>query len=141
MAIDRTVRVFVVEWYRNGAKLSGMPPALPHVKGGKLRALAVTTQTRSSAAPDVPTMAEAGVPGFDISKWFAYFVPAGTPGEIVLKLNAELARVLKLPDVTDKLIAQEAHTVGDSPEQLGQFVRVESAKYAKLIKSSGAKLD
>jgi tripartite-type tricarboxylate transporter receptor subunit TctC len=120
---------------------SGMLPAIPHVKGGKLRALAVTTRTRSPAAPEVPTMAEAGVPGFDISNWFAYFVPAGTSREIVSKLSTELARVLKLPDVKEKLASQGAETVGDSPEQLGQFVRAESAKYAKLIKASGAKAD
>lgn len=120
---------------------SGMPPAIPHVKGGKLRALAVTTRTRSPAAPEAPTMAEAGVPGFDISNWFAYFVPAGTPKEIVSKLSTELARVLKLADVKEKLASQGAETVGNSPEQLGQFVRAESAKYAKLIKESGAKAD
>lgn len=120
---------------------SGMPPAIPHVKGGKLRALAVTTRTRSPAATEVPTMQEAGVPGFDISNWFAYFVPAGTPKEIVAKLSAELARVLKLPDVKEKLASQGAETVGNSPEQLGQFVRAESVKYARLIKQSGAKAE
>ena len=86
-------------------------------------------------------MVEAGVAGFDISNWFAYFVPAGTPRDIVSKLSAELARVLKLADVKEKLAAQGAETVGNSPEQLGQFVRAESVKYAKVIKESGIKAD
>jgi tripartite-type tricarboxylate transporter receptor subunit TctC len=118
---------------------SGMPPAMPHVKAGKLRALAVTTTRRSPAAPDVPTMAEAGVPGFDISNWFAYFVPSGTQADVIARLNSEVNRGLKQPDVREKLANVGAETVGTSPEELARFVRSESDKFARLVKLSGAK--
>jgi tripartite-type tricarboxylate transporter receptor subunit TctC len=120
---------------------SGMPPAVPHVKSGKLRALAVTTPKRSPAAPDVPTMDEAGVTGFDINNWFAYFVPAGTPADVVARLNAEINRALRLQDVKDRLAPQGAETVGTTPEELARYVRSESEKYARLIRASGAKAD
>ena len=119
----------------------GMPPAMPHVRTGKLRALAVTTPTRSPAAPDVPTMAEAGVPGFDISNWFGVFVPAGTPREIVTKLSADMARALKLADVKDKIAGLGAETVGNSPEEFAAFWRAEIGKYAKLTRESGVRAD
>jgi len=118
---------------------SGMPPAMPHVQSGKLRALAVTTTKRSPAAPDVPTMAESGVSGFDISNWFAYFVPSGTPPAAIGKLNAEINRALKLQDVREKLASLGAEVAGGSPEDLAKFARAESAKFANLIKISGAK--
>jgi tripartite-type tricarboxylate transporter receptor subunit TctC len=118
---------------------SGMPPSMPHVKAGKLRPLAVTTTKRSPAAPEVPTMEQAGLPGFDISNWFAYFVPGGTPAEIVNRLNAEVNRGLEFQDVREKLAAVGAETVGTTPEKLGSFVRAETDKFAKLIKASGVK--
>ena len=118
---------------------SGMPPAMPHVRAGKLRALAVTTTKRSPAAPEVPTMSEAGVPAFDISNWFAYFVPAGTRADVIVRLNAEINRALKLPDVREKLANVGAEAVGTSPEELARFVRAESDKFANLIRLSGAK--
>jgi tripartite-type tricarboxylate transporter receptor subunit TctC len=120
---------------------SGMPPALPHVKSGKLRALAVTTAKRSAAAPEVPTMAESGVTGFDINNWFAFFVPAGTPADVVARLNTEINRALRLQDVKDRLSPQGAEAVGTSPEELARYARAESEKYAKLIRASGAKAD
>ena len=116
---------------------SGMPPAMPHVKAGKLRALAVTTTRRSPAAPAIPTMEEAGVPGFDISNWFAYFVPANTPADIVTRLNAEVNRGLAQPDVKEKLANVGAETVGTTAPELAKFVRAESEKFEKLIKLSG----
>jgi len=118
---------------------SGMPPAMPHVKAGKLRPLAVTTTRRSPAAPDVPTMGEAGVPGFDISNWFAYFVPSGTQADVIARLNSEVNRGLKQPDVREKLANVGAETVGTSPGDLARFVRSESDKFARLVKLSGAK--
>jgi tripartite-type tricarboxylate transporter receptor subunit TctC len=118
---------------------SGMPPAMPHVKAGKLRALAVTSTKRSPAAPEVPTMAEAGVPNFIFTNWFAYFVPAGTSAEIIGKLQGEIRRALQLADVKAKLVTVGLETVGSTPEELGKFVREESEKFAKLIKLSGAK--
>lgn len=120
---------------------AGMPPAMPHVRSGKLRALAVTTTTRSAAAPDVVTMEEAGVPRFDISNWFAYFVPAGTPGDVIGRLNGEIVRALKQQDVREKLAAAGADALGSSPEELASFMRAEGAKFAELIKVSGARLD
>ena len=118
---------------------SGMPPAMPHVKAGKLRALAVTSTTRSPAAPNVPTMAEAGVPDFVFTNWFAYFVPAGTPAGVISTLNAEINRALKLEDVKTRLATVGLETVGTTPEELAKFVRSESDKFAQLIRQSGAK--
>lgn len=118
---------------------SGMPPAMPHVKAGKLRPLAVTTTKRSPAAPQVPTMVEAGMPGFDISNWFAYFVPAGTPADVITRLNAEVNRGLQFQDVKEKLGAVGAEAVGTTPDELAKFVRAETEKFARLIKASGAK--
>src|SRR5688572_4176140 len=100
---------------------SGMPPAMPHVKAGKLRAIAVSTSVRSPAAPEVPTVAESGVPDFDISTWFGVLVPAATPKEIVAKLNAEISRALTLPDVKERLAREGAETAPNSPEQFGRF--------------------
>jgi tripartite-type tricarboxylate transporter receptor subunit TctC len=120
---------------------SGMPPAMPHVKSGKLRAIAVTTARRSPAAPDVPTMAESGIEGFDISNWFGLLAPAGTPVAILDKLNAEAVKALALPDVKARLAAQGAETVGNSREAFNGFIHAEMTKYAKLIKASGAKAE
>ena len=120
---------------------SGMPPAMPHVKSGKLRAIAVTTPKRSPAAPDVPTMTEAGIQGFDISNWFGVFAPAGTPEEILNKLNAEIVKALNLPDVKERLASQGAEVVGNSRAEFQKFIAAEMAKYSKLIKESGAKAD
>src|SRR3954469_16193711 len=120
---------------------AGMPPAMPHIRSGKLRALAVTTTTRSSAALEVPTMEEAGVPRFDISNWFAYFVPSGTPQDVIARLNGEIVRALKQQDVREKLAAAGADALGTSPDELAAFIRSESRKFAELIKVSGAKLD
>jgi tripartite-type tricarboxylate transporter receptor subunit TctC len=118
---------------------SGMPPAMPHVKAGKLRALAVTSAKRSPAAPEVPTMIEAGVPDFVFTNWFAYWVPAGTPPAVIGILNAEINRALRLEDVKAKLITLGLETLGTTPEELARFVREESDKFARLIKLSGAR--
>jgi len=115
--------------------------AMPQVKAGKLKALAVTTAERSKLAPDLPTMAEAGLPGFDISTWFGLFAPAGTPKEIVAKWNAEVAKILNSPEMRDKLIAQGAEPSPTTPEQFAALVKSEIPKYAKIIKASGAKVD
>ncbi len=120
---------------------SGMPPAMPHVKAGKLRAIAVSTVKRSPAAPDVPTVAESGVRDFDISTWFGVLVPAATPKDVVAKLNAEISRALTLPDVKERLAREGAETAPNSPEQFGRFIQSEIAKFAKIIKESGARAD
>jgi tripartite-type tricarboxylate transporter receptor subunit TctC len=118
---------------------SSMPPSMPHVRSGKLRALGLASTTRSPAAPEVPTMGEAGAPDFVASNWFAYFVPAGTPAAVVATLNAEINRTLKHDDVREKLLAQGLEARGTTPDELGRFVRGESEKFAKLISLAGLK--
>jgi len=115
--------------------------SLAQVKGGRVRALAVTTAKRSTLAPDLPTIAEAGLPGFDISTWFGIFVPAGTPRPVVDRLHAEFTRALAEPDVREKMLALGAEPVGNTPEEFTAYVKAEAAKYAKLVKASGAKVD
>ena len=118
-----------------------MPSSLPLVKEGKLRALGQTGPTRSPAAPDVPTIAEAGVPGFDVTAWFAIFAPAGTPKDIITKLNAETLRIYKLPDVQEKLKTLGLDAVLSSPEELGRVQAAEVVKWARVVKESGAKAE
>ncbi len=115
--------------------------AMPHVKAGKLRALAVTTAQRSKLAPDLPTMAEAGLPGFDITTWFGLFAPAGTPREIVGKWNADVVKILESPEMRERLAAQGAEATPTSPERFAAFVASEARKYAQIVKQSGAKVD
>jgi len=115
--------------------------AMAQVKGGKLRALAVTTAKRSPLAPELPSMAEAGLPGFDISTWFGLFAPAGTPKDIVAKWNADVTRILNSPDVRARFIADGAEPSPSSPEQFSQFIAAELTKYARIVKASGAKVD
>ena len=117
-----------------------MPSALPMAKEGKIRALAQTTATRSSAAPDVPTVAET-VPGFEATTWFAVFAPIGTPRDIVLRVNAEMQRVFKLPDVVEKLKALGLEPWISSPEELARYQASEMTKWAKVVKDSGAKAE
>ena len=116
--------------------------ALPNVKAGRLRALAVTTLARSPAMPDLPTMAESGLPGFDLTTWFGLMVPAGTPPEIVAKLNAEIVRALNAKDMRERLEKMGAEPpANNTPEHFAAFVRAEAAKYAKVVKDSGAKVE
>ena len=120
---------------------SGMPPAMPHINAGKLRAIAVSTAKRSPAAPEVPTVAESGVRDFDISTWFGVFAPAGTSRDIIGKLNAEISRALTLPDVKERLAREGAETAPDSPAQFAKFIQAEITKFAKIIRESGARAD
>jgi tripartite-type tricarboxylate transporter receptor subunit TctC len=118
-----------------------LPSSLPHIKAGKLRALAVTSGKRSPALPDVPTIAEAGLPGFEASSWFGVFAPAGTPKEIITRLNMEIVKALTSPELKERLAAQGAEAVGNSPEQFAAHIRSETAKWAKVVKASGATVD
>ena len=115
--------------------------SMAQVKAGKLRALAVTTAQRSSFAPDLPTMAEAGVPGFDISTWFGLLAPAGTPPAVIEKWNAGVTKILSAPDMRARLAAQGAEASPDTPAQFAQFIASEIAKYARVVKASGARVD
>ena len=118
-----------------------LPSSISHVKSGKLRAIAVTTAKRSSALPSVPTIAESGVPGFDISTWYGVWAPAGTPKEIVSRLSGEIAKIVKLPDVRERLSGLGAEPVGSSPDEFAAYCRSELAKWAKIVKASGATVD
>jgi tripartite-type tricarboxylate transporter receptor subunit TctC len=115
--------------------------ATPQVKAGKLRALAITSARRSSVAPDLPTVAEAGLPGFEVIGWFGWLAPAATPKYIVNRLNAELVRTLKLPDVRDRLISQSTEPVGNTPQAFAAFMKSEYVKWAKVIKAANIKVE
>ena len=117
-----------------------MPSALPMAKEGKIRAVAQTTLRRSPAAPDVPTVAET-IPGFEATTWFAVFAPAGTPADVVSRINSELQRVFKLPDVVDKLKTLGLEPWISTPDELAKFQASEMLKWAKVVKESGAKAE
>ncbi len=112
-----------------------------HAKAGRMRVLAVTTLKRSSAAPELPTLAESGFPGFDTSLWFGLLAPAATPKDIIGKIHSDTVRALKLPDVQERIASQGADIVGSSPDEFAAFIAAESAKYARIIKRAGVKLD
>ena len=118
-----------------------MLSAMPHVKGGKLKALAVTSASRSPVAPDVPTVAESGLPGYEAIAWNGLLAPAGTPPEVVARLNAELKKALASPDVKDKFEAQGFAASWTTPTDFGRFLTVEVDKWAKVVKVSGATVD
>ena len=115
--------------------------AMPQVKAGKLRALAVTTAVRSKLVPDLPTMAEAGLAGFDISTWFGLFAPTGTPADVIAKWNAEVTKILDSPEMRERLNAQGAEPALTTPAQFAAFIASEIPKYARIVKISGAKVD
>ena len=117
----------------------GVSTIFPHAKAGKARVLAVTTLKRAAAVPDWPTLAESGFPGFDTSLWVGLMAPAGTPRAIVDKLNAEVARILKLPEVAERIISQGADPSPNSAAEFKTFIAAESAKYARIIKQAGVK--
>jgi len=120
--------------------IDNMPPYLPQVKAGRIRALAVSPAKRSPALPDVPTIAEAGVAGYDAAAWFGLVAPAGTPKAIVDKLAAETQKILKQPDVAERLAGLGAEPVGSSPAEFGAFMKLEIGKWAKVIKDARVEL-
>lgn len=121
--------------------ISDTPPAIPHLKSGTLRALAVTTPKRASSLPDVPTLAEAGAPGFEFTSWWGVFGPAGMPPAVVQKLNQEFAKALQKPDVKARLASFSAEPVGNSPAEFAAIVKSEVAKFDKVVKDARISID
>jgi tripartite-type tricarboxylate transporter receptor subunit TctC len=116
-------------------------PVLPHIKAGKLRPLAVSTATRSSALPDVPTLAEAGLKGFDIGTWFGVLAPAGTPKEATTRLASEMAKIIQSPEFRKRMEEIGAEPVGDTPEQMARRIKDETEKFARLVKEARVVID
>ena len=123
------------------AMLDTAASAMPHVRSGKLRALAISAPRRSPELPDLPTFAEAGLPQYDTNAWYSMHAPAGTPPDIVRRLNAELVAILKDPEILARFKQLATDPVGNSPEEFATFVRAELDKYARIIKAAGIKLD
>ena len=111
-------------------------PVLQHIKAGKLRALAVTTAKRSSALPDVPTLDEAGLKGFNIGTWFGVLAPAATPKDILVRLNTEMVKVIQSPEFRKRMDEIGAEPIGNSPDQMAQQIKGETEKFAKLVKDA-----
>jgi tripartite-type tricarboxylate transporter receptor subunit TctC len=121
--------------------LTGLPPVLQHVKAGKLRILGVASKERLKAFPDIPTIAESGVPGFEATQWYGLLVPAGTPKEIVAKIQRDTAAALKDAAVNERLAGEGAEPVGNSPEQFAAFIRSEIELWGKVIRATGMKAE
>jgi tripartite-type tricarboxylate transporter receptor subunit TctC len=119
----------------------GFPPSMPFVKAGKLRAIAVTSVKRSPMLPEVATVSEGGLSGFEVSSWFGLFGPAGMPKDVIAKVHADVANALAAADTRERLAALGAEPMNRSPEDFGRFVRDEIAKWAKVVKVSGATVD
>ena len=122
------------------ATIDNLPPYLPQVKAGKIRGLAVSSVKRAAVLPDLPTIAESAVPGYNSGSWFGLVAPAGTPRPVIEKLAVETQRVLKLPDVAERVASLGAESVGSTPEQFAAHIKTEIAKWAKVIKEAGVEL-
>jgi tripartite-type tricarboxylate transporter receptor subunit TctC len=118
-----------------------LPSAMPHIKSGRLRALAITTASRYPALPDLPTLQESGVAGYDSSAWFGIVAPKGTPPEFVERINAEVNKILALPDVREKLEAQGAIPAPGTPADFGNLIQTEVRKWAAVVRASGARVE
>ena len=119
--------------------ITGIPALLPHVKSGRLRALAVSSAKRSAAVPELPTMGEAGLRGYEATAWYGIVAPAGTAREILVKLNAEVISSLKHPDVGNRLKSEGAEPGGSTPNEFAAFIKTETARWAEVIKTTGVK--
>ena len=116
----------------------GLPPSMGHIKAGKLRPIAVTGTTRSPLLPNVPTVSEAGLPGFDVTSWYGIFAPAAVPKDLVTKINGDITAILDTSDMKQRLDKLGADAAPQSPEDFAKFVRAEVEKWAKVVKESGA---
>jgi len=112
-----------------------------HIAGGRLRALGVSTARRPAAIPNIPTIAEAGVPGYDSGVWYAYLAPAGTPRAVVAQLNREIVRALNHPDYRNLLLTSAIEPIGSSPGRLGEYIKTELVKWAKVVKDADVRVD
>jgi tripartite-type tricarboxylate transporter receptor subunit TctC len=121
--------------------VTALPTVEGHLKGGKLRALAFTSAKRVPGAPDVPTLAESGFTGFEVVSWYGILAPAGTPPDIVRKLNAEINRILKLPAVRDRMVALGTEPTGGTPEQFAETIKADTARWAKVVADAGIRID
>jgi len=121
--------------------LIGLPGALPAIKAGRLKALAVSSLRRSPAAPELPTIAEAGLPGFEVINWLGVLAAAGTSSDIIAKLNQEIDKALRQADVKERLVNQGFEVMGGTPEQFAAYIKRETAKWAKVVTATGAKAD
>jgi tripartite-type tricarboxylate transporter receptor subunit TctC len=121
--------------------LSSIVSGMPLAKSGKLRALAITTRTRAAAMPELPTIAESALPGYDFSSWYGLLVPRGTPRQIVARLQAETVNALKLPDLKQRLTTEGCETVGSTPEDFAAHIKLEMMRWAKVVKASGMQVD
>jgi tripartite-type tricarboxylate transporter receptor subunit TctC len=119
--------------------ITGMAALMPHIKSQRLRIIGVGTAKRLAVLPEVPTISEAGVPGYEATQWYGILAPAGTPRDIVMKLNAEMVRALRLPDVRERLAGDGVVPVGNTPEEFGAHIKSEIARWAPVVKASGAK--
>ena len=118
-----------------------IPNVIQHVRGGRMKALAVSGARRAASAPDVPTVIESGVPGYDVSVWFGVLAPAGTPRDIVMRLHSDIVKIIATPDVTDKFTKQGVEPRTGTPEQFGDLIKSEVPRWAKVIKEAGIKAD
>ncbi|HEV7393451.1 MAG TPA: tripartite tricarboxylate transporter substrate-binding protein, partial [Burkholderiales bacterium] len=121
--------------------VSNISVAAPDAAIGRLRLLAVTSPERSSIFPDVPTVAESGLPGFEALQWFGVYAPAGTPREIVARLNSDIGKILRMPDIRERFSSLGADIAGGSAEDFAAFQRLEVARWTKIVKASGAKIE
>jgi tripartite-type tricarboxylate transporter receptor subunit TctC len=121
--------------------LSSIPPVLPHVKSGKLRALAITSARRYKGLPEVPTMAEDGVPGYDVSVWYGVVMPGGTPSVLVSRVHDDVTRILAQPDVNERLTADAGEVVASTPEAFSAYIKSELARWTKVIAETGVKAE